>query len=126
MILDEHQTEDKRAAFWRKSVSFIYQDYGMIDNEMFHSMCRSESSKQSAAGQRGLENRVGLCGIEKDRAMVLSGGKKQRLGVARAIYKNTSVIISFLFKICYPNVSTVETGQMFAHLIRKRLKRLVW
>lgn len=37
---------------------------------------------------------VGLQGREKDKALVLSGGEKQRLGIARAILKNASVIFA--------------------------------
>ena len=33
-------------------------------------------------------------GREKDKALVLSGGEKQRLGIARAILKNASVIFA--------------------------------
>lgn len=36
---------------------------------------------------------VGLQGREKDKALVLSGGEKQRLGIARAILKNASVTL---------------------------------
>ena len=37
---------------------------------------------------------VGLNGRENEKAAVLSGGEKQRLGVARAIYKHASVIFA--------------------------------
>lgn len=86
--------EAQRAAFWRKSASFIYQDYGIIDDE---SVSFNVSLRKLGSNQRQINEvlkTVGLGGREKDRAMVLSGGEKQRLGIARAIYKNASVIFA--------------------------------
>ena len=86
--------EAQRTAFWRKSASFIYQDYGIIDDE---SVSFNVSLKKFGSNQRQINEvleTVGLGGREKDHAMVLSGGEKQRLGIARAIYKNASVIFA--------------------------------
>lgn len=86
--------EAQRTAFWRKSASFIYQDYGIIYDE---SVSFNVSLRKIGSNQRQVNEvlkTVGLSGREKDRAMVLSGGEKQRLGIARAIYKNASVIFA--------------------------------
>lgn len=86
--------EAQRAAFWRKSASFIYQDYGIIDDE---SVSFNVSLRKIGSNQRQINEvlkTVGLSSREKERAMVLSGGEKQRLGIARAIYKNASVIFA--------------------------------
>lgn len=86
--------EAKRTAFWRDSASFIYQDYGIIDDE---TVSFNVSLKKLGSNQHRISEvleAVGLSGREKDMAMVLSGGEKQRLGIARAMYKNASVIFA--------------------------------
>ena len=86
--------EAKRTKFWHDSAEFIYQDYGIIDDE---TVSFNVSLKKIGNNQREISKvleTVGLGGREKDMAMVLSGGEKQRLGIARAIYKNASVIFA--------------------------------
>ena len=98
IMLDNTDTtgwkEAKRTKFWRDSASFIYQDYGIIDDE---TVSFNVSLKKLGGNQRQISEvleKVGLGGREKDMAMVLSGGEKQRLGIARAMYKNASVIFA--------------------------------
>lgn len=86
--------EANRTGFWRDSASFIYQDYGIIDDE---TVSFNVYLKKLGGNQRQISEvleRVGLGGREKDMAMVLSGGEKQRLGIARAMYKKASVIFA--------------------------------
>ena len=86
--------ESQRTLFWRNHASFIYQDYGIIDDE---TVSFNVSLKKLGNNQRQIKEAleaVGLHGREKDKALVLSGGEKQRLGIARAILKNASVIFA--------------------------------
>ncbi|MBQ3704681.1 MAG: ATP-binding cassette domain-containing protein [Oscillospiraceae bacterium] len=87
-------SDRQRSLFWRQSASFIYQDYGIIED---YSVSFNVCLKKFGFDQHRINEvlkKVGLEGREKERAMVLSGGEKQRLGIARAIYKNSSVIFA--------------------------------
>ncbi|SFD99352.1 putative ABC transport system ATP-binding protein [Peptostreptococcaceae bacterium pGA-8] len=83
-----------KTKFWHESASFIYQDYGIIDNEsVFYNITLSKDRRTYKESEKIL-SLVGLEGRGKDQASVLSGGEKQRLGIARAIYKKAKVIFA--------------------------------
>ena len=76
---DTSKWNDKdKTKFWHKYATFIYQDYGIIEDE-------------TVAYNITLD-KVGLNGRDSELAIVLSGGEKQRIGIARAILKNASII----------------------------------
>lgn len=87
-----HWSENKKIAFWKKYAAFIYQDYGIIDDETVAYNVSLSRSKSNQNHIQEVLNGVGLKGRENDYAVVLSGGEKQRLGIARSIYKRASVI----------------------------------
>lgn len=85
--------------FWRDSAAFVIQDYGIVDDatvsynvtmeaNVFTNRVKADRARLDAA----LEH-TGLSGRGDDRASHLSGGEKQRLAIARAIYKNAAVIL---------------------------------
>lgn len=92
---DFSRIKDKeRTKFWRDHATFIYQDYGVIDDEsvafnVTFSKFNVDKPRLSAA-----LGAVGLAGRQRDKAAVLSGGEKQRLGIARSIYKQADVIFA--------------------------------
>lgn len=86
--------ENDKTKFWHKSASFIYQDYGIIDNESVYYNVMLNKQKQKYKKVDEVLNLVGLDGRGSDSASVLSGGEKQRLGIARAIYKNSEIIFA--------------------------------
>lgn len=85
-------SDGQKTKFWHESASFIYQDYGIIDNEsVFYNVTLNKNKHQYQRAAKVL-HLVGLAGRGNDRASVFSGGEKQRLGIARAIYKNAKII----------------------------------
>lgn len=89
-------TENKRTDFWKNQASFIFQDYGVIGEESvgYNVSLKSNVSKEEKNTIEKILSHVGLANRFKDNAEVLSGGEKQRLGVARAIYKKSDIIFA--------------------------------
>ncbi|MGE7841104.1 ABC transporter ATP-binding protein [Lysinibacillus sp. NPDC093712] len=84
--------EKEKTNFWKKSAAFIYQDYGIIEDE---NVCYNVTLNKRQAKSKFVEEilqTVGLEGRSQEMAAVLSGGEKQRLGVARAIFKKATII----------------------------------
>jgi len=74
------------------------QDYGIMDEESvaFNVTMQSSLLGKQATGDRErlaeVLERTGLTGRDEEAASHLSGGEKQRLALARAIYKRASVV----------------------------------
>jgi putative ABC transport system ATP-binding protein len=90
-------TAKQRRSFWRRSAAFVLQDYGIIDDETlgfnitlsfrWKRLANSDQALNAALWRTGLQDRV------SELASHLSGGEKQRLAIARAIYKKASVLL---------------------------------
>ncbi|AYV72679.1 ABC transporter ATP-binding protein [Niallia circulans] len=87
-----------RRRFWHDHAAFILQDYGIMDEE---SVAFNVTMKAGILGRRVLGDKerlvqsleqTGLKDRESELAGHLSGGEKQRLALARAIYKNADVL----------------------------------
>ncbi|KAB8289399.1 phosphonate ABC transporter ATPase [Bifidobacterium ramosum] len=93
-------SQRQRRRFWRDKAAFILQDYGIMDEETvgFNVSMRLNGLGLAVGGdRRRLRNALRLTGLASradETASHLSGGEKQRLGIARAIYKNASVILA--------------------------------
>lgn len=85
-------TEKQKTRFWKKQAAFIYQDYGVIDDETVAYNISLSKSKANGDKIQSVLQSVGLTNRGKDLAIVLSGGEKQRLGIARSMFKDASVI----------------------------------
>lgn len=88
----------ERRRFWRDHAAFILQDYGIMDEESigFNITMQASLLRQRVKGSQErlmqVLEQTGLKGRESESASHLSGGEKQRLALARAIYKDASIL----------------------------------
>jgi putative ABC transport system ATP-binding protein len=88
----------QRRRFWKEHGAFVLQDYGVMEEEsvafnvtMASSFFGSRFSGDHRRLKAALEE-TGLGGRDDELAARLSGGEKQRLSVARAIYKDARAV----------------------------------
>lgn len=87
-----------RRRFWRDHAAFVLQDYGIMDEESVAfnvTMQESVLRKRAGGDQERLAQvleQMGLAGRQAEAASHLSGGEKQRLALARAVYKRADVL----------------------------------
>lgn len=90
----------RRLAFWRSRAAFVFQDYGLIDEEsVLYNVGIARLTAFGAARRArptvvAALSSVGLAGREGDRVSTLSGGEKQRVGLARAMFRQAEVIFA--------------------------------
>ena len=113
-----------RRRFWRDHAAFILQDYGIMDEE---SVAFNVTMQASILGRRVTGNQerlaqvleqTGLQGREGELASHLSGGEKQRLALARAIYKDAT----FCSLMSPPLRSTQPIGERSSICLRTSLR----
>lgn len=87
------QWKDKeKTKFWHDYATFIYQDYGIIEDESVAYNVTLDKYKLNSNMVQTILKKVGLADRNNELAVVLSGGEKQRIGIARALLKNATVI----------------------------------
>lgn len=86
--------DKQRSQFWQQRAAFIYQDYGIIDDETVAYNVTLRPQAKTRGDVKAVLTQVGLQDRITEIASVLSGGEKQRLGVARAIFKQADVLFA--------------------------------
>lgn len=95
---DSRDWEDYR----RENISFVYQSYNLIDSYTALENVEAVLRMKDDGGDRKERRRKALEALEKvglkkragHKAVHLSSGQKQRLGIARALAKDTDIIIA--------------------------------
>lgn len=95
-----HWNDRRRRSFWKNKASFVYQDYGLIDDETilynltfkrgFLKFGRTKMPRRLSdlLIETGMSNRI------NETAAVLSGGEKQRVAIVRALWKRSAYIFA--------------------------------
>lgn len=104
MYIDGEETSYYSKEDWeeyrKNKIGFIFQNYNLIDSytvlENVIAVKLIQGNKYEEAKKSAIQilNRVGLGKFLNQKASKLSGGQKQRLAIARALSKDTEIIVA--------------------------------
>lgn len=84
----------------REKISYLFQNFALVDNLTVEENLRmalryvKKSKKEKEEDMKAALVQVGLAGYAKQKVFELSGGEKQRVSIARAIIKPSTVILA--------------------------------
>lgn len=90
----------QRRRFWKDEAAFIYQDYGIIPGEsVLYNITLSHHDQVKTVRKlprrlREIISEVGVFELVSEKVDVLSGCEKQRVGIARALWKGAKYIFA--------------------------------
>ncbi|MBR4342879.1 MAG: ABC transporter ATP-binding protein [Lachnospiraceae bacterium] len=97
---DIYSFSDKKLISFRRRIGFVFQDYLLEDRYTVYQnieialMLSDYPVKSRKQKISSLLEEVGLSGKAKDVVMHLSGGEKQRVGVARSLANDPEIILA--------------------------------
>lgn len=83
----------------RRQISMVFQNFGLLphqtvlENTAYGLLVRGDDRAASMLIARDWIERVGLAGYENNYPDALSGGMRQRVGLARALAMNTDIVL---------------------------------
>ncbi len=94
-----HYVEADRETYREKYISFIFQDYNIIESytvleNVELALMHIENKKERRARAKELLDRVGMTKFLRHKGSKLSGGQKQRTVIARALAKDSPIILA--------------------------------
>ena len=124
---DEADWEEYR----KNHIAFVFQNYNLIDrytaleNVMTSFLIQGESIAYAKEKSLKLLEQVGIAQYASHRATELSSGQKQRLAIARALAKNTEVIVADEPTGNLDAENGKQIMELFAELAKERLVLIV-
>lgn len=124
---DEADWEEYR----KNHIAFVFQNYNLIDrytaleNVMTSFLIQGETVSYAKEKSMELLETVGIAQYATHRATELSSGQKQRLAIARALAKNTEVIVADEPTGNLDAENGRQIMELFAELAKERLVLIV-
>ena len=124
---DDADWEDYR----REKIGYVFQDYSLIghysaiDNVVSALLIMDKDLEESRKIAKEYLKQVGLEGFETHRASQLSSGQKQRLSIARALAKDTGIIVADEPTGNLDSETSVQIIQLLKELSKTRLVIMV-
>ena len=124
---DENDWEN----FRRDRIGFVFQDYDLFDkytvleNVLAALYLRNIEHGEAAKRAGEIIEKVGLTGLASQKAEKLSSGQKQRLSIARALAKDTEIIVADEPTGNLDSETGRQIVELFASLAKGRLVIMV-
>ena len=103
VYIDNTKLSNSKLFNWQKKISYVPQKIFLIDDTIESNIAFAETNLNKNLINKVVEicelsdfinkQKDGLKAIIGENANRISGGQKQRIGIARALYKNTNILI---------------------------------